>query len=80
MTEAMDSECIGKKYREKCKKQRAESRKQRAESSERCPPGKKTHIAGGGGHRPVPGPQDRDRHHNSEARWAVKWQVAPSRR
>ena len=27
---------------------------------------------GGGGHRPVPGPQDRDRHHNSEARWAAR--------
>ena len=70
MTEAMDSECIGEKIQRAV--QRAESRKQRAESSERCPPGEKTHIAGGGGHRPVPGPQDRDRHHNSEARWAVK--------
>ena len=68
MTEAMDSECIGEKIQRAV--QRAESRKQRAESSERCPPEEKTHIAGGGGHQPVPGPQDRDRHHNSEARWA----------
>ena len=30
MTEAMDSECIRKKYREKCREQRAESREQRA--------------------------------------------------
>ena len=51
-----------KKYREKCREQRAESRKQRAESSGRCPPGDKTHLAGGGGHRPIHGPQDRDGH------------------
>ena len=50
------------------REQRAESRKQRAESSGRCPPGDKTHLAGGGGHRPIHGPQDRDRHQNSEAR------------
>ena len=70
MTEAMDSKCIGEKIQREV--QRAESRKQRAESSGRCPPEDKTHLAGGGGHRPVHGPQDRDRHYNSEARWTAR--------
>ena len=60
------------KYREKCREQRAESRKQSAESSGRCPPGDKTHLAGGGGHLPIHGPQDRDRHQNSEERWTAR--------
>ena len=71
------------KYREKCREQRAESRKQRAESSGRCPPGDKTHLAGGGGHRPIHGPQDRDRHQNSEASGppgGAGGAVVPSRR